>query len=37
MNHPDLARVKAMLRLLVDDGHLTPMGERQILKLWEAE
>lgn len=29
----DLARWRALCKLLVEDGHMTPVAERQILKL----
>jgi len=31
------ARVKALLTMLVDEGHATPEAQRQVLRLWEKE
>ena len=30
-------RLEAIMRWLVDDGHLTPLGQMQIVKILDAE
>lgn len=38
MGDEDMAlRIEAMLKWLLEDGHITPQGARQIRKIIEAE
>ena len=33
---PSVERVEALCRLLVDEGHMTAEGQRQVVALWGA-
>ena len=34
MTAPTVERVEALCRLLVDEGHMTAEGQRQVVALW---